>query len=141
MEENTIILTLKLKVDKNNYKVFNLRKYDDLFKSFQNFVYINKIRKELVKPLLFKIIESINKIYSLLNNKIGSYDKEYLYSLYKLWIKNKTDIPYSKNILFNDKKSINIKYYSSKKLIKSNSFSNYDENSSDSENDLSVRSF
>lgn len=97
MNENTVILTLKIKVAKNDYRIFNLKKYDDLFISLEKFVDINKIRQELVKPLVTKIFKTLNKIFWLLNNKIGIYDQEYLNSLYKLWIKNNKEIPRTKN--------------------------------------------
>ena len=90
-QENTIILSLKLKLEKDKYIFFNLRKYDDLFETLKNFVELNNIKKELIKPLSEKIVESLNKISSLLNNKISIYDREYLNSLNKLWIKNKSN--------------------------------------------------
>ena len=35
--ENTVILTLKIKVAKNDYRIFNLKKYDDLFISLEKY--------------------------------------------------------------------------------------------------------
>jgi len=87
--ENTVILTLKIKVGKNDYRIFNLKKYDDLFISLEKFFDLNKIEQSLVKPIVNKIFTALNKIFWLLNNKIGNYDQKYLNSLYKLWIKNK----------------------------------------------------
>ena len=91
--ENTVILTLKIKVAPNDFRVFNLKKYDDLFISLEKFFDLNKIKQELVKPIVTKIFAALNKIFWLLNNKIGIYDQEYLHSLHKLWIKNKEQIP------------------------------------------------
>ena len=91
--ENTVILTLKIKVGKNDYRIFNLKKYDDLFISLEKFFDLNKIEQSLVKPIVNKIFAALNKIFWLLNNKIGNYDQKYLNSLYKLWIKNKETIP------------------------------------------------
>ena len=93
LNENTIILTVKIKVGKNDIRSFNLKKYDDLFVSLEKFVNINKINQELVKPLVTKIFKTLNKIFWLINNKIGIYDQEYLGSLYRLWIKNNKQIP------------------------------------------------
>ena len=136
MNENTVILTLKIKVAKNDYRIFNLKKYDDLFISLEKFVDINKIRQELVKPLVTKIFKTLNKIFWLLNNKIGIYDQEYLNSLYKLWIKNNKEIPRTKNKKKTNSdrsttSSSDISSENSSKEIKSNSFQNTDGNSSD----------
>ena len=91
--ENTVILTLKIKLAKDDYRVFNLKKYDDLFISLEKFFDLNKIDQNLVKPIVTKIFTALNKIFWLLNNKVGIYDQEYLSSLYKLWIKNNENIP------------------------------------------------
>ena len=91
--ENTVILTLKIKVAKNDYRTFNLKKYDDLFISLEKFFDLNKIEQSLVKPIVNKIFQALNKIFWLLNNKIGNYDQKYLNSLYNLWIKNNETIP------------------------------------------------
>ena len=134
MNENTIILTLKIKVAKNDYRTFNLKKYDDLFVSLEKFVDLNKIRQELVKPLVTKIFNTLNKIFWLLNNKIGIYDQKYLHSLYKLWIKNNKEIPKTKNKTHSDKSTTTSSDSSSEnsfKDIKSNSYQNSDGNSSD----------
>ena len=134
MNENTVILTLKIKVGKNDYRIFNLKKYDDLFVSIEKFLDINKINQDLVKPLITKIFMTLNKIFWLLNNKIGLYDQEYLLSLYKLWIKNNKEIPKSRNKNPSDKSttsSSESSNESSYKDIKSNSYQNSDGNSSD----------
>ena len=91
--ENTVILTLKIKVAPNDFRTFNLKKYDDLFISLEKFFDLNKIKQDLVKPIVTKIFSALNKIFWLLNNKIGIYDQEYLNSLHKLWIKNNGQIP------------------------------------------------
>ena len=54
------ILNLKLKVSPNEYKTFNLNIYDDLFISLESFFEINKIRKDLIKPIILKIFYSLN---------------------------------------------------------------------------------
>ena len=130
LNENTIILTVKIKVGKNDIRSFNLKKYDDLFVSLEKFVNINKINQELVKPLVTKIFKTLNKIFWLINNKIGIYDQEYLGSLYRLWIKNNKHIPKS-NKNQSDKStndSSNESNDNSPEKIKSNSFQNTDEN-------------
>ena len=97
--ENTVILTLRIKIAKNDYRVFNLKKYDDLFMSLQKFFVFNQIKQELVKPI-------VTKIFWLLNSKIGIYDQEYLSSLYKLWMKDKDKIP-NTNKNSNNNKELN----------------------------------
>ena len=91
--DNTVILTLKIKVAKNDIRIFNLKKYDDLFISLEKFFDLNQIEQSLVKPIVNKIFAALNKIFWLWNNKIGKYDAKYLNSLYKLWIKNKETLP------------------------------------------------
>jgi hypothetical protein len=135
LNENTIILTVKIKVGKNDIRSFNLKKYDDLFVSLEKFVNINKINQELVKPLVTKIFKTLNKIFWLINNKIGIYDQEYLGSLYRLWIKNNKQIPKS-NKNQSDKStndSSNESNDNSPEKIKSNSFQNTDENNDEKE--------
>ena len=131
MNENSVILTLKIKIAKSDFRIFNLKKNEDLFISLEKFVDANKIRQELIKPLVNKIFETLNNITSLLNNKIGIYDREYLNSLYRLWIKNNKEIPRAKN---KNKTNIdnNINFSSDTssenngKIIRSNSFQNTD---------------
>lgn len=91
--ENTLILTLRIKVAKGDYRVFNLKKFDDLFISIQKFFDMNQIKHDMVKPIVNKIFKALNKVFWLLNNKIGIYDQKYLSSVYKLWMKNKDKIP------------------------------------------------
>jgi hypothetical protein len=105
--ENTVILTLKIKVAPNDFRTFNLKKYDDLFISLEKFFDLNKIKQDLVKPIVTKIFAALNKIFWLLNNKIGIYDQEYLNSLHKLWIKNNEQIPKRSNSKEEDSKSSN----------------------------------
>ena len=91
--ENTVILSLKIKIAKNDYRIFNLKKYDDLFISLEKFFDLNKIKQSLVKPIVNKIFQTLNKIFWLFNNKIGKYDEKYLDSLKKVWEKNNGKIP------------------------------------------------
>ena len=144
INENTVILTLKVKVAKNDYRYFNLKKYDDLFVSLEKFVDLNKIKQELVKPIVTKIFMALNKIFWLLNNKIGIYDRKYLTSLYKLWIKNKQNFPknYYRHKANSDKStasSSDSSDESSFENIKSNSFQNTDGNSIDEKEKKNVK--
>lgn len=156
--ENTVILTLKIKVAPNDFRTFNLKKYDDLFISLEKFFDLNKIKQDLVKPIVTKIFAALNKIFWLLNNKIGIYDLEYLNSLHKLWIKNNEQIPKrnddneeetksngnnngrnKKNKNNSDKSTISSSDSSDEnkkhKKIMSNSFQNMDNSSEDAKED------
>ena len=103
--ENTVILTLKIKISKDEFRVFNLKKYDDLFVSLQKFFDLNKIKQDFVKPIVAKVFATLNKIFWLLNSKVGIYDQEYLNSLYRLWKKNKEKIPLNNHL--NDNNDLN----------------------------------
>ena len=59
----------------------------------QKFFDLNNIKQELVKPIVGKVFATLNKIFWLLNSKVGIYDQEYLNSLYRLWKKNNEKIP------------------------------------------------
>ena len=121
--ENTTILTLKIKVSKNDYRFFYLKKYDDLFISLQKFFDLNQIKPHLIKPIVSKIFLTLNKIFWVLNSKIGIYDQEYLSSLYKLWLKN------GKEININNNNENDLSSDDSNSPIKNKSFQN--ENSFD----------
>ena len=44
--KNIVILTLKIKVAPNDFRTFNLKKYDDLFISLEKFFDLNKIEQD-----------------------------------------------------------------------------------------------
>ena len=138
--ENTVVLEIVIKVSKNENKIFKLRRYDNLFLKFEKFAESNNISQDLIRPLLSQIFGCLDKIFSVINNKIGNYDKEYLNSLNKLWIKNNKDLSKIKNKKFIDKRtnssdSSNEKTY---KDLKSNSYQNTDGNNN--EENLNKRS-
>ena len=145
MKENIVILTVAIKVGKNDIRIFNLKKFDDLFVSLEKFINLNKIKQELVKPLITKIFKALNSIFYALNNKIGIYDLKYLNSLNKLWIKNNGKIPKRKNINHTDKStksSSDSSSESSYNEIKSKSYQNSDGNTNeDKKSQHSVNSF
>ena len=139
INENTVILILKIKVGKNDFRTFSLKKYDDLFISLEKFFDINKISQELIKPVIIKVFAALNKTFWLLNNKVEKKDQKYLYSLYKLYLKNKTNNNNNKCISKNKKgdKSSSISNDSSNeknkmKLKKFNSEKNINNNSNSS---------
>ena len=134
VNENTVILILKLKVGKNDYRIFSLKKYDDLFISLEKFFDINQINHEFIKPVIMKVFTALNKTFWLLNNKIEKEDQKYLYSLYKLYLKNKNyknsnytnknnkgdKSSSSSNSTSNGKNKIKLQKYNSEKYINNN---------------------
>ena len=66
---------------------------------------MNKIKQDFVKPIVAKVFATLNKIFWLLNSKVGIYDQEYLNSLYRLWKKNKEKIPLNNHL--NDNNDLN----------------------------------
>lgn len=147
--ENTVILTVNLKVGPNDHRKFYLKKYDDLFVSLEKFFDLNKIKQDLVKPIVTKILNALDRTFYMFNSKIGIYDQEYLNSLYKLWKKNNEQIPKrnnsqeeetkinesKKNKTNSDKSTISSSDSSDgdkkHKKIMSNSFQNLDNSSSE----------
>ncbi len=128
-DENIVILKIKLKIAPNDSKIFELKKYDDLFVKISDFFDMYKIKTDLVKPTISRIFSALDYIFYAFNNKIGKCDLNYLNSLYKLWIKNNKKIPkIQKNIRKNNDSKIssdsNDSYENQK--IKSNSFQNMD---------------
>ena len=141
--ENIVILILKLKIGKNDIRYFYLKKYDNLFESIQKFIDMNKINQKLTKPIIISIFKALNKVFYLINNRIGKYDQKYLNSLYNLWLKNNKEIP--KN--FSDKSTTTSSHSShsssnsSYEGIKSKSYQNSDGNSSDEKRQHTSKSF
>lgn len=81
--QNTEILRLKIKTGKNEYKIFSVRKYDDIFINLKTFFLINNITNlNLIKPIAYKIFMALNNIFWVLNNTIQKEDRNYLLSLY-----------------------------------------------------------
>lgn len=116
--ENTLILTLKIKISQNDYRVFYLKKFDDLFISIQRFVEMNQIKQELVKPIVSKIFHALNKVFWVLNSQIGRYDQKYLSSVYKVWLKNKDKMIFNKKqIQIDNKHSTTYKDNTSKYMM------------------------
>ena len=87
--ENTTILMVKIKVSEGDYRVFQLKKFDDLIVSLQKFCELNGIKEDMVKPIVFKIFSAVNKVYSVMNNKVGTYNEEYLKSIGRVYNKCK----------------------------------------------------
>lgn len=84
IQENTVVLSINVKISPTRIVSFKLKKYDDLFLTVKLFCEINKIREELIKPIIIKSLEAMNKVYIVMNSKIAQNDIDQL-----LRIKNK----------------------------------------------------
>ena len=74
LKENTIILSIKVKVSANETATFQLRKYDDLFITVKLFCEINHIKEELIKPIIIKSLQALNQIYTAMNTPLSDED-------------------------------------------------------------------
>ena len=68
--ENTEILNIKVKIDKNKYAIFKLRRFDDLFLTVKLFCEINSIEEKLIKPIITMVLCGLNSIYQVYNTKL-----------------------------------------------------------------------
>ena len=69
--ENTEILYINVKLSKNKYKIFKLRRFDDLFLTVKIFCEINSIEEKLMKPIIITVLCSLNTIYQVYNIKLS----------------------------------------------------------------------
>lgn len=74
LKENTIVLSIKVKVSANETATFQLRKYDDLFITVKLFCEINHIKEELIKPIIIKSLQALNQIYTVMNTPLSDGD-------------------------------------------------------------------
>ena len=68
--ENTEILNIKVKIEKDKYAVFKLRRFDDLFLTVKLFCEINLIEDKLIKPIITMVLCGLNSIYQIYNSKL-----------------------------------------------------------------------
>lgn len=68
--ENTDILSINIKVSKDECLVFKIRRYDDMFKTVKMFCEINHLDSSLIRPLIISIIKALNAIYGVINMEI-----------------------------------------------------------------------
>ncbi|MCQ2819696.1 MAG: hypothetical protein MJ252_20720 [archaeon] len=71
LAENTVILSVNIKIRPNQIVTFKLRRFDDLFITVKIFCDINNIKEDLMKPIIMKTLVSLNLIYKMMNMKIG----------------------------------------------------------------------
>ena len=68
--ENTEILNIKVKIEKEKYLLFKLRRFDDLFLTVKLFCEINSIDEKFMKPIIIKTLCTLNNIYQVFNTQI-----------------------------------------------------------------------
>ena len=78
LNENTEILNVNIKISKNETLVFNIRRYDDMFRTVKIFCEINKINTKLLKPLILHLMKTLNYIFYINNTNLTEKDINYL---------------------------------------------------------------
>ena len=68
--ENTEILIIKVKIGKDKYTLFKLRRFDDLFLTVKLFCEINLIEEKLIKPIITMVLCGLNSIYQIYNSQL-----------------------------------------------------------------------
>ena len=68
--ENTEILKIKVKIEKDKYLLFKLRRFDDLFLTVKLFCEINNINEKLMKPIITMVLCGLNSIYQIYNTQL-----------------------------------------------------------------------
>ena len=79
--ENTEVLRLKIKVRKNEYKRFSVRKYDNIFITLENFLKINHISIFLLRPIAISIFKAMSRISLVFNCTLSQKDITYINQL------------------------------------------------------------
>lgn len=85
--ENTVILNVKVKIAKDKYAYFMLKRFDDIFTTITYFCEINNLNEKLIKPLIIKSLCALNTIYQVMNTEIDDNKIELLKK-----IKNKDNL-------------------------------------------------
>lgn len=68
--ENTEILRVNVKISKDKFATFKLKRYDDIFETIKLFCEINSVDEKLIKPLIIKSLSTLNTIYQIVNCKL-----------------------------------------------------------------------
>ena len=82
--DNTLILSVKIKVNNDKVLLFKLRRYDDIIKRMNLFCEYNKINENLKKYLVIRILETLNNIYKMNNYRLTQREVEYLINIKKI---------------------------------------------------------
>ncbi len=84
--ENTEILRVNVKISKDKFVVFKLKRFDDVFETIKLFCEINLIDEKLLKPLIIKSLSTLNTIYQIMNCKMDNKQIEILKNIHDVKI-------------------------------------------------------
>lgn len=90
-KENTCILEINLKFDKDKNYSFKLKRFDDLFETVQIFCQINELNSKLYLPIVINIIKALNSIYGIYNVKLTQKEINELHHLKNCYYNTKLD--------------------------------------------------
>ena len=65
--ENTVILTINIKVSNEETLLFKIKRKDDIFKTVIIFFEVNQLDEKYKRPLILYIIKVLNRIYGIVN--------------------------------------------------------------------------
>ena len=71
-------MNVNIKISKNETLVFNIRRYDDMFRTVKIFCEINKIDTKLIKPLILHLMKALNYIFYINNTNLTQKEINYL---------------------------------------------------------------
>lgn len=79
--ENTVVLSVNVKLPNKNEATFQIKRYDDIFETIKLFCEINSVEERLMKPLIIKSLCTLNTIYQVYNSPL---DQEKIKILQKI---------------------------------------------------------
>ena len=77
-DENIAILSINIKISKDKFIFFQLRKYDDIFEEIKKVCEENKIDEQINRYLPRVIMRALNTIYGIMNLKLSNDEIELL---------------------------------------------------------------
>ena len=86
--DNITILEINVKISKDKYIYFKLRKYDDMFQVVKDTCKKNEMSEEYVYFFISKIIKALNSIYGIYNLNLKDEEKKILNNLKKKYSDN-----------------------------------------------------
>ena len=81
--ENTVILEINVKMDKNKILYFKLRRFDDMFLVIKDICVKNELNEYFTNFFVYTIIKALNSIYGIYNIKLKEDEIKFLKDLKK----------------------------------------------------------
>lgn len=78
LPDNTEILRVVIKINKEKELVFKIRRFDDMFKTVKMFCEINQLDEKYIRPISMMVIKALNGIYKYFNMTLTDRDVEIL---------------------------------------------------------------